>query len=226
MNVLLDQPVWSALATRHADLAKGDSLARRYPSEITALAGIREDSAECRAALARLPGTDEALVVLQAEPVRLPDELATVTTAEAVQMVARDPLPRIEDPRIVLLQDADAPEMLALATLTRPGPFSLGAARLGQFWGVRTDGRLVAMAGERMKQPGFAELSGVCSHPDARGQGYARLLSRFVAARISARRERPYLHAYATNAAAIGLYESIGFAIRRAMAVTVFKRRD
>ena len=80
------------------------------------------------------------------------------------------------------------------------------------------------MAGERMKQPGWTEVSGVCTHPDARGKGYARLLSQFVAGRIAAHGETPYLHAYATNASAIRLYEQLGFELRTAMKVAVAVR--
>ncbi|TIX24074.1 MAG: GNAT family N-acetyltransferase, partial [Mesorhizobium sp.] len=95
------------------------------------------------------------------------------------------------------------------------------ALNLGDFWGVRIGGRLVAMAGERMKQPGYTELSGVSSHPEFRGGGLGRLLSLFVASQIMARGEIPYLHAYASNAAAIGLYESIGFRLRSTMNMAV-----
>ena len=89
---------------------------------------------------------------------------------------------------------------------------------------TKLDGRLVAMAGERMRQPGWCELSGVCAHPDVRGRGLARLLSLHVADRILGRGETPYLHAYAANAAAIRLYQSIGFAVRCAMTVTAARR--
>lgn len=89
-----------------------------------------------------------------------------------------------------------------LASLTKPGPFTLEAPSLGDFWGIRIDGRLAAMAGERMRQPGCPELSGVCTHPDFRG--LARLLSVFVAGRIAARGEVAYLHAYDSNAAGSG----------------------
>jgi len=89
---------------------------------------------------------------------------------------------------------------------------------------VKAGGQLVAMAGERMKQPGYSELSGVCSHPDVRGGGLGRLLSLFVANQIFARGEVPYLHAYATNAGAIKLYESIGFKLRSAINVAVVQR--
>lgn len=110
--------------------------------------------------------------------------------------------------------------MLALATLTKPGPFLPRTHCLGEFWGVREDGRLLAMAGERMKLDGFTEVSGVCSHPDARAQGYAGLLSRHVAARVFARGETPFLHAYASNQGAIRLYERLGFVVRLQVTVT------
>ena len=82
----------------------------------------------------------------------------------------------------------------------------------------------MAMAGERMKPTGFTEVSGVCTHPDHRGRGYAGALMRVVAARILARGEMPFLHAYASNTGAIGLYESLGFALRREIAMTVLIR--
>lgn len=82
------------------------------------------------------------------------------------------------------------------------------------------------MAGERMKQDGFSELSGVCSHPDVRGQGLGRLLSVFVTSRIQARGYTPFLHAWETNHAAIGLYESIGFRLRTTLNLAVIKRQD
>ncbi|TGU85202.1 GNAT family N-acetyltransferase, partial [Mesorhizobium sp. M00.F.Ca.ET.151.01.1.1] len=96
-------------------------------------------------------------------------------------MITGQALQTVADPRIEQLTRQDAAEMLALASLTKPGPFTLEALSLGEFWGVKIDGRLAAMAGERMKQPGYSELSGVCSHPDFRGGGLARLLSLFVA---------------------------------------------
>lgn len=200
---LLDRPIWSALATAHAPLALGGPLARRYPTDIAPFAAARDDDAESLDALAAL--------VAQADEIVLPAALSPVATAEVVQMIAQAPIASPGDPRIEPLTPADAPEMLALATLTQPGPFSLKAQSLGRFWGIRQDGRLVAMAGERLRQPGFTELSGVCAHPDLRGRGLGRTLSLFVSAQIGARGDIAYLHAYAGNDVAIGLYESIGF---------------
>ena len=80
------------------------------------------------------------------------------------------------------------------------------------------------MAGERMKPPGFTEVSGVCTHPDFRGRGYAEALSRLVAGRILERGETPFLHAYAHNAGAINLYRRLGFTLRSQMQMTVLGR--
>jgi ribosomal protein S18 acetylase RimI-like enzyme len=226
MSHILDRPVWSALTTRHAALAEGGDLARRYDPSIVPFAAARDDSGESLAALAALAGPGESLLLLQADAIALPRGFVTVTAAAGVQMVLRHPPPKAADARIERLTDADAADMLALARLTRPGPFSLRAQALGAFWGVRENGRLVAMAGERMKQEGVTEISGVCTHPDFTGRGLARLLSVFVAHRVLERGETPYLHAYATNTAAIGLYESIGFALRSMMNVAVVKAED
>ena len=117
------------------------------------------------------------------------------------------------------LTDTDAPAMLELATLTKPGPFGPRTQSLGEFWGIKEHGVLVAMAGERMRHTGFTELSGVCTHPSARGRGYSRALCAWVAARIIARGDTPYLQAYATNTPAIELYLSLGFALHRTMHV-------
>lgn len=220
----LDRPVWSALTSSHASFAQGGKLARRYPSDIAPFAAACDASAESLAALAALVPPGESVVLAEAQDVVLPADLKAVTVAEAVQMIAAEPFSAIEDARIAPLTLDDAPEMLTLATLTKPGPFSLRALALGRFWGIKLDGKLAAMAGERMRQPGFTELSGVCSHPDIRGRGLGRTMSLYVAGKISERGDVPYLHAYAGNAAAIGLYEQIGFRLRSRMQVVIAQR--
>ena len=124
---------------------------------------------------------------------------------------------------IEVLSDADTPEMIELALLTKPGPFLARTHQLGTFWGVKENGRLIAMAGERMKLEGFTEVSGVCTHPDRRGRGLAALLSHVVATDILARGETPILHAYANNTAAISVYEALGFKLRRHLVVTALR---
>jgi predicted GNAT family acetyltransferase len=128
------------------------------------------------------------------------------------------------DDDIVSLGDADAPQMLALAQLTQPGPFLARTHAMGSFIGIRIGGRLAAMAGERFRFAGHTEVSGVCTHPDFQGRGFARRLSAAVATRIQARGEVPFLHAWATNQAAIDLYRGLGFELRAQVHVAVLDR--
>ncbi|MGY5774649.1 GNAT family N-acetyltransferase [Rhizobium sp. LEGMi135b] len=225
MSHILDRPIWSALETAHTSLAEGSVLARRYPPSIVPFAASADNSIESLGALEKLPSGEEVMAIVEAEPIIVPKGLVTLSNARLVQMMAQRHSERISDPRIVPLTEADAADMLALATLTKPGPFTLRAQSLGSFWGVKIDGRLVAMAGQRMRQTGFAELSGLCTHPDFQGRGLGTLLFRFVAGEIAARGETAYLHAYKTNTQAVALYEAMGFRIRSEMNFCVVKRQ-
>lgn len=225
MNHDLDQPVWASLQHQPA-WADGDgALARRFKPDINRFAAARDDSASSLAALAELvrPG-DDVVYLAQARPVVVPPGLQVVKAATAVQMVATRPMDA-DETDLAVLGEADAAEMLALATLTEPGPFLARTHTMGRFLGVRIDGRLAAMAGERMRFPGHVEVSGVCTHPDFRGRGLARRLSAAVTADIQRRGEQAFLHAWTTNTAAIALYEALGFATRAALHIAVLKRQ-
>lgn len=219
----LDRPVWASLTTAHAHLSVGGDLARRYAPDVNRFASARDDGAAALAALARLVQPADQVYILQAPEIQIPAELTAITRALSVQMLAASPVaPADAAPdNIRTLGDQDAADMLALATLTEPGPFLLHTHRMGSFFGIRVDGRLVAMAGERFRFPGYTELSGVCTHPDFRGQGLAGRLSRHVAAAIAARGETAILHAWKNNDAAISLYEKLGFRLRCEVNVAV-----
>jgi len=219
MTSILDRPGWSALTTRHADLAVGNSLARRFGPGISAFAGTLNNEPESLEALAALARPGEPMIVAQTGPIGVPRGFRPATITPLVQMILERPIEPIADPNIVRLGWPDAEEMFALATLTKPGPFTLKSQALGGFWGIRDSGRIVAMAGERLKQPGFVELSGVCVHPDFRGRGLARALSQFVSHQIAAAGDTPYLHTFSGNAPAISLYESLGFRHRADLTV-------
>ena len=225
MTHCLDRPIWHALAEGHQHLALGDDLARRYPPAISPFAAARDASPEALSALAELIQPGEEVILVEAGAVAMPDALAQRSTAIALQMTNERPFAPIEDARIVALTPDSADEMLDLALLTRPGPFTRGAQSLGPFWGIWIEGRLAAMAGHRLTMTGWTELSGVCVHPDFRGQGLARLLSHYVSRQASAGGDKVFLHAYASNAGAVRLYETLGFAVRAQMQVVVAARQ-
>ncbi|CAN5486524.1 GNAT family N-acetyltransferase [soil metagenome] len=219
----LDRVVWTAFTGRLAHLALIDGRALRVDPDFGLFVAMADDAPETLAALGRLiqahPG--EVGVVERFDPPPVP---GTRVTNRAVlwQMVAEDlAAPKPVDFEITPLTHADGPQMLALATLTKPGPFFSRTHELGDFVGVKVDGRLVAMAGERLRTEGFTEVSGVCVHPDHRGKGYAARLMLHVAHKIVARGETPFLHSYDHNAGAITLYESLGFRFRCEQVLTV-----
>lgn len=224
----LDRAVWNALATRLSGFVTEDSDARavRIDPEVGVFvsgADARPETLRAMAALALAhPGAGR--VEKAGTPVAdagLPG-VGVVARVPLVQMVAESLTPGGPDPAFQTLTEADAPEMLALATLTRPGPFRSRTLRLGPFVGVRQDGRLIAMAGRRLRVDGFTELSGVCTHPDHRGRGHAAALSRVVAADILASGDRVFLHAFAEHPATIAFYRALGFEVRAAMTYTLF----
>ena len=209
------------LTGRQAGLGLGGPLARRLAPDVGIFAAMVDGSQAAREALGALVASHGDVAVVEgAAPQPVP---GTRVTSEAVcwQMVAAA-LPSAPPATFAwaALGEADGAEMLALATLTRPGPFFLNTHRLGRFIGVREGGRLVAMAGERMAPDGVREVSGVCTHPDYRGRGYAAGLMRQVAARIAREGETPFLHVYASNRGAIALYETLGFIFRRELVMT------
>ena len=189
-------------------------------------AAVRDVSDASQADLAALvPGPDDAVAIVEPEAWPVPSGLRLQRSGELLQMLAERPsLGDADDPRVAILGESDAPEMTALALATEPGPWGQLTHRYGDFFGIRIDGRLAAMAGERMRPGGYAEVSAVCTWPEYRGQGMAAALIRRVMRGFVARGDTPFLHSYAHNAGAIRIYETLGFRARRTMALTVLVR--
>ena len=229
MSHPLDRAVWNALNTRLSGFVTADSGARavRIDPEVGVFVSGADASPETVAAMAELarrhPGA--GMVELAGGPMAELDlpGVEVVSRIALVQMTCAALTPGGPNLAYETLTEADAPEMLELALLTRPGPFRSRTRELGPFIGVRQDGRLVAMAGRRMRIDGFTELSGVCTHPDHRGKGYAAGLSRAVAGEILATGEQVFLHAFAEHDATIAFYRSLGFEVRAPMTYTIFR---
>jgi predicted GNAT family acetyltransferase len=220
MTHALDRAAWSALTTRQAHLALGDARAWRLDPAYGLFAAAAENTADSLVALAELVRATGPAAFFEADPPEAVAGLRITPGAPISQWWARTPVFVEPGFEVVTLGDADAAEMLALARLTEPGPFFERTHQLGDFVGVRADGRLAAMAGERLKLPGFTEVSAVCTHPDHRGRGYAAGLMSVVMRRIAARGEVAFLHAYDHNLSAIALYERLGYQRRRAVRVS------
>ncbi|MER5883218.1 GNAT family N-acetyltransferase [Streptomyces sp. NPDC001941] len=210
---ILDNPAWAALTGPHAHFAERVGRAARYPRDVSPFTALQDPADPLAwADLAELIGPGAAVAVTGLRSV--PAGWTLEQSGDGVQLV--DTSLRAEPaPEAVRLGAADVPEMLDLIALTQPGPFLPRTVELGTYLGIREGGRLIAMAGERLHPPGWTEISAVCTHPDHRGRGLATRLVRAVAAGIRERGETPFMHAAASNTGAIGLYESIGFTLRR-----------
>ena len=219
---VLDHPVWASLAGHHAHFAERHGRAVRYHPDVApfvALADPADPRAWADAAALVGPGGTLAL----AGPATWPeDEWEVEFQGGSVQLVDTA-LQARPHPEAVRLGPEDVPEILELVARTQPGPFRPRTVELGTYLGIRRDGVLVAMAGERQHPPGWTEISAVCTDEAYRGQGLATGLVRAVAAGIRARGETPFLHANAANTGAIRLYESLGFTLRRRSLFTALR---
>jgi len=212
---VLDNPAWHALTGPHSSFAIGGDLVRRYPGDVAPFVAVRtwEDPGVWQA-LADLVGPGEEVGISGADP-ELPEGWAELGRGAGVQLVQTDALqPRPYEEAIVLGAE-DVPEMLALVERNQPGPFRPRTHELGRYVGIRREGRLVAMAGERLHPQGWTEISAVATDAEHRGQGIASRLVLDVAFHIQQRGDRALLHAAATNTGAIRVYERLGFALRR-----------
>ncbi|WP_122978028.1 GNAT family N-acetyltransferase [Actinoplanes teichomyceticus] len=205
---MLNNPVWAALSGPQAGYAEAAGDAARYLPEIAPFCAV-SDTADPAAWRDLATLTDHA--VLTGPSISPPPGWVQDSRTHGVQMVGTA-MTAVDDPEAVPLTEHDVPEMLELVARAQPGPFRKRTIELGRYLGIRTrDGRLISMAGERFRMPGWTEVSAVCTDPEFRGQGLAARLTVAVAAGILARGELPFLHTVQDNDGAIRLYQRLGF---------------
>jgi ribosomal protein S18 acetylase RimI-like enzyme len=222
---VLDNAAWHALTGPHATLAQRVPLAARYLPDVSVFAALPDEATDdAWDGLRDLLGPGGA-AVLARNDLTLPDGWSVIFTQPCRQMWLRGDLApdgRADDPiaghqsqrEFLRLDGRDAREMLALVKRTEPGPFVARTVELGTYLGVRDDGALVAMAGERLHPPGFTEISAVCTDATHRGRGLASRLVRAIVEGIWARGETPMLHMALENEPAHRIYSALGFETR------------
>ncbi|MBX7131917.1 MAG: GNAT family N-acetyltransferase [Fimbriimonadaceae bacterium] len=218
----LDNPIWSSLTSRHADLAIGGSLVRRYPPEVAPFVALVEPSDDAEQALLDITTPGETVCFLQFRPQA---ECWTIKNhISIVQFVWAGGRPA-EEPGTELLSDDDLPAMLDLTALVYPAYFREGTARLGAYYGIKEGDRLCSMAGIRMAMDGYQEISAVCTHSEFRQRGYAARLIRRLVQHIQDAGDTPFLHTEAENLAARAMYAKLGFQVRTEIPFWVMERR-
>jgi ribosomal protein S18 acetylase RimI-like enzyme len=224
----LDNVIWQALTTRQIQFSQSFEQARRFVPEAGPLAAFMTPDDAGYESLAGLAAARGTIALFLDSPYQPRAGWSVVAGAPLLQMVWQNSdlskLSPATTAPIVELGNPDSAEMIALAALTKPGPFGPRTHELGNFYGIRQEGKLVAMSGERMKVPGHTEVSAVCTHPEHTGHGYAAALMTRVMQGILDRGEIPYLHVRGDNKRAIELYQRLGFAERKSVYFVVLRR--
>lgn len=231
---VLDNPVWHALRGPLSRLAQAAPkerrtaslpVALRFDPEVSIFGAVDRLDEAAWAALAELAGRGGLCALFRDSVPPPPVGWQEHFRGPCFQMIA-DRLPPRPDIDVVRLGAADVEEMLELVRITEPGPFLARTHELGRYVGVRRGGRLVAMAGERFRLPGFTEVSAVCTHPSVRGEGLGGALTLEIAHGIRERGDEAFLHLLKANETALRLYLKLGFRTRRDMDVVAAQWHD
>ena len=228
----VENPFYRALTSTHASFAVTNGPAVRYAPDVIPFAAVSEPTPEAMLAFRDLFAPNESLFTTGPDFPEVPGLLHTLALP-GLQMRYEGPLPAPEpegspehggDPEVLRLGAGDVEDMLALKAVAFPGYFGPEASRLGSFFGIRVNGQLVAMAGERLCTPTVREISAVCTHPEHTGRGYAALLVRAVIRAQAACGAQSLLHVVASNQRAIDLYHRLGFTTTGDILFHRFKR--
>jgi ribosomal protein S18 acetylase RimI-like enzyme len=222
--VPLDNIMWHALSGVQRHLAQGDDRARRYPSDIGPFSAVPDEPrSEHYDALRELVGAGNVATLFRGDVVA-PEDWEVLGAINGVQMVGPTvPYVNSVDARIITLGANDVDDMMSLTSRTKPGPFAIRTWQLGTYLGVRVEGRLVAMAGQRAQTADYVEISAVCTDEEFGGRGLGRALVQAQVGIILEAGKVPVLHASATNARAIALYEHLGFQHRRTVGGAIMR---
>jgi ribosomal protein S18 acetylase RimI-like enzyme len=211
----LDNPAWSALNGAHRAYAEVVGPARGYQPDVSVFSAVDELDGEAWAALAELASRHGSVTLTRPDPVEPPAGWVVERSGAGHQMVCEVLGPPPSAIELVELGPADAGRMGELVALAQPGPWRPRTVELGGYVGVVEQGRLLAMAGWRMRPAGHVEISAVCTHPEAWGRGYGAAVTHAVAAAALAAGDTPFLHVAEPNGRARALYERLGFRTRR-----------
>jgi len=219
-NEELNNPVWHALAGPQANWAERKGRAVRFVPDAAPFFAIGRAAPEAYADLRVILRNAAEARLFRPHPEATPKGWRKTFEKPILQMVlpATVGLPP-DAPGICALGRGDRADMMELARTTKPGPFGPRTHELGAYIGIRRDGRLVGMAGERFRLQGHTEISAVAVDPSWRGQGFGRALTAALASAIRRAGKIPLLHVFADNTPALKLYESIGFTTRAELTI-------
>lgn len=210
----LDNPFWSSLRTRHRGIALRAGDAARYPADFAPFLSVADAGTNAARAFEILVAPGESLYLLGVAP-ETPDGWRLQTFRPLAQMICERPLEMADGPDIVELSQAHRTDVLALTALVYPHYFRPRTMEMGRYFGIYQEGRLAAVAGERLGTDHYQEISAICTHPDFNGRGYARRLTAMLSNDNLSRGRIPFLHVSHENGRAKAMYERIGYRHRQ-----------
>lgn len=211
---LLDNPIWSSLTTQHASIAVMREDAGRYPPQVAPFAAVRAGDARALSQLEGLVNGGESVYLVGVAP-QLERGWDIESSGPIPQLVCSTRVVVRTGPETTVLTEAHRSDMLALTALVFPGFFRARTVEMGRYIGIYHGHVLAAMAGERMRMDGYQEISGVCTHPEFIGRGYAQRLVALLANSVLERGDMPFLHTHRENIRALALYDHLGFKMRK-----------
>ena len=219
-----DNIIWDALSGTQRPISVGNDRIRRYaPGFPLIMAAADPRSPDLESMEAHCDPGERLYLCGWNGP--MPAGWNLEVDAAVAVMSWRGATPEI-DPRAVRLGPEHVPAMLHLFESCKPGPYATRPMDIGEWYGVFEDGRLVAMAGERMHAGEWREVSGVATLPECQGKGYAKRLTERVIASQAARGLKTFLHVFPGNTRAIDLYKRMGFVVEREMPLRVMSLAD
>jgi len=225
MEHLLDNPIYHELTSGHSHISKGTDEVKYYIEDITAFAGLKDNSQENLNTLYQISPAESLFVFFSKTPVDIPVQWKLLNKINMFQLIFRGKeIPLTDANGITELELKHVNEMIGLVELTKPGPFLARTIELSNYTGIFVAGKLAAMAGHRFFPSPYREISAVCTHPDHLGKGYAFKILQEQIKRVLLRLETPFLHVRNDNEGAVKLYQKLGFEIRTDMIAYVIKK--
>jgi len=226
VNHILDNPAYNALCSGDKHLSLGTDAVKYFDETVSPFIGFEESNTKGFDDLHELLPPGRKILYAIPSPVCPPDGWQLLVEIKGLQFVYEgNGAFKNEFDNVVPLHEEHVDEMVALATLTKPGPFGTGTIKFGHYHGIFEDGKLVAMTGQRLHIENYTEISAVCTHPDHVGKGYAYTLMQHQLQLILRQGKHPILHVRADNDRAISLYERLGFVVSRPMHFYFLRRQ-